>query len=50
MGLTVNSLFDWNSMKPAFGQTLGQVRLLCCIPRGALHLSAVFDRAAYTAG
>lgn len=48
--LTVNSAFDWQHMKPAFGEKSGQVLLLCCIPRGNVRLQAAFDRAAYAAG
>ena len=48
--VTVNSAFDWNAMKPAFGEKSGQVLLCCCVPRGEVTLSASFDRAAYTSG
>ena len=48
--LAVNPIFDWNTMKPAFGAKEGQVLLMCCIPRGKVYLQAAFDRAAYTAG
>ena len=33
-------------MRPAHGDAAADVRLLCCIPRGHLALSADFDKAA----
>jgi len=48
--ITVNSAFDWNAMKPAFGEKSGQVLFCCCVPRGLVSLSASFDRAAYSSG
>jgi hypothetical protein len=49
-GLVVNSAFDWSKMKPAHGENAGEIRLLCCIPRGRVSLIADFDKAAYAAG
>ncbi len=46
----VNSAFDWNKLKPAHGEARGEVRLCCCIPRGAVALTADFDKSAYAAG
>jgi len=37
-------------MRPVDAAVTGQVRLVCCIPRGELSLSAAFDKSAYAAG
>ena len=48
--LTVNQFFDWSKMQPLRAEASGEVRLCCCIPRGAVTLSCDFDKSAYAAG
>lgn len=48
--VVVNAAFDWSKMAPAHGEARGEVRLLCCIPRGQVSLVADFDKAAYASG
>ena len=35
--LVVNAFFDINKLRPAHSETIGTVRLCCCIPRGKVR-------------
>lgn len=46
----MNPFFDWSKMAPAKADKSGTVMLCCCIPRGMVHLTSTYDKAAYQAG
>lgn len=48
--LVVNPFFDWSKMAPAKADKSGTVMLCCCIPRGMVHLTSTYDKAAFQAG